>query len=78
MFTKAMVNNMEVTVLTQQYEIGTYFIINNEPSLQGSSPLKERDYHIKIRKKILNNNDILIDGTILDYKGKLKLNEFKT
>ena len=68
----------KVTHYTQQYDIGTYIIINHNPALQGGSTLKERDYHIKLRKTVLKANDLISSGTILSYKGKLPLNEFKT
>lgn len=76
MFTKALIKDKEYNIVTQQYITSTYIIINNDPQLQDGSRLKERDYHIKIRKKILKNNDKLIDGTIIKYKGKAKINTF--
>jgi len=77
MFTEIQNKDNSITsIVTQQYAVGTYIIINNNPTLQGSSPKKERDYHIYLRRKVLKNKDLIINGTILDYNGKLPLNDF--
>lgn len=65
-----------ITHVTQQYKVGTYIIINNDPALQGTSAFKERDYHITLRKKVLKGGDLITNGTLLDYKGKVPINEF--
>jgi len=65
-----------ITHVTKQYQVGTYIIINNDPALQGGSTLKERDYHISLRERVLKGGDYITNGTILDYKGKTPINEF--
>jgi len=79
MYTKIQITNTKKihTFVTKQYEVGTYVIIDNDPALQGGVTIKERDYHIKIRKETLKNKDSIIDGTILDYNGKFPINDFK-
>jgi len=79
MYTKIQITNTKKihTFATQQYEVGTYVIIDSNPALQSGVTIKERDYHIKIRRKVLKNKDSIIDGTILDYNGKLLINDFK-
>lgn len=78
MFTKIYNNktNKEISIVTQQYEIGTYIIINNDPMLQGTTILKEEQYHKKIRISAIKNNDIIISGSILNCKSKYKINNF--
>lgn len=67
----------ELNVVTKQYEIGLYIIINNNPALQGSSLLKEEAYHKRLRIKVIKSGDTLVDGTIIPYKGrKYNINNF--
>ena len=65
--------------VSQQYEVGTYFIINNNSKLQGTSSLKEEDFHKKVRKSFLKTGGILLDGTYIEVKRKSKydINDFK-
>lgn len=44
-------DNKEHNIVTQNYEIGTYFIIDSNPSEQGGSELSEIEIHKKIREK---------------------------
>lgn len=63
---------------TQQYEIGTYVIINNNTKYQGAVDKKEIDYHISIRKKCIKKGGYIIEGNIIEnYKGKFPINNFK-
>jgi hypothetical protein len=62
--------------VTQQYEIGTYFIVNSNPRYQGYYPGKERDYHIKVRKKAVEHGNDIIAGNYIHYKGKTNINPF--
>lgn len=77
MFTILEIDNKEVSFVTQQYEMGTYFIINNDPSMQGGSKKKEKDYHISIRRKAIKSNINILRGTIFDHNGKIEVNKFK-
>lgn len=63
--------------VTQQYEVGTYIIIDNNPRLQGAVTTKETQYHIALRKKVLKSDAVeLSGGTLIDYSGKEPINEF--
>lgn len=67
----------ELNFVTQQYELGLYIIVNNDPALQGSSLLKEEIYHKQLRIKAIKAGDTLVDGTIIPYKGrKYNINNF--
>lgn len=78
MYTKIEINGTIIEHVTQQYTIGTYIIINNDPSLQGSSQLTEEKYHLQLRKKVIKDKDAkLIGGTILNYTGELPINNFE-
>ena len=68
------------THTTEQYEIGTYLIINNDASRQGSVGVKEPAYHLSLRKKVLKAKDKgvkLTGGSILSYSGKEPVNTFE-
>lgn len=67
------------TVITQQYEVGTYFIVNGNSELQGFSELTEEEFHKKLRKDILKRGDILLAGNLilLHRKSKYNINDFK-
>jgi hypothetical protein len=64
----------ETNIVTQEYEVGTYIIINNDPSLQSGSVLKEIPYHIKIRKAALKQGASIISGTYIPGKFKQNIN----
>ena len=78
MFTKIKTKEgKELNFVTQQYGLGLYIIVNNNPSLQDSSLLKEEAYHKQLRIKAIKSGDTLIDGTIISYKGrKYNINNF--
>ena len=65
-------------IVTQQHEVDTYMIINNDPSLQGGSNDNEEIVHKKIRIKAIKLGNIITGGTILSCKSKYAINEFKT
>jgi len=66
MFTVLKTKNGDLlNFVTQQYEIGTYIIINNDPSMQGGTLLKEVDYHKKLRRNAIKSGDIIEDGTFI-------------
>lgn len=78
MWTK--LNDPEYGVLdinTQQYETGTYVIINNDPSKQFNSLLYENEYHVGIRLRCLANGGTILNGSIVEYSGEQNLNDFK-
>lgn len=62
---------------TQQYESGTYVIINNNPSKQFGSLLYENEYHVGIRLRCLANGGTILNGSIVEYSGEQNLNDFK-
>lgn len=66
-----------LNVTTQQYIVGTYVIINNDPSQQFGINESEEKFHLSIRKKCLKSGDKLVGGSILDYNGKLPINKFE-
>lgn len=64
-------------VTTQQYQIGTYVIFDNDPSTQCATTLKESLFHKKLREKILDDNGTLLAGSIIDIESDKSINEFK-
>lgn len=68
------VDGSKNTIVTKQYEVGTYVIINNDPSLQFNVDKKEEDYHFSIRKKALKEGAKIIGGTIINRRSKYKIN----
>lgn len=79
MYTKIKTNEGNVlTFLTQQYEIGTYCIINNDPSQQFGVDKKEDIFHKEIRIKCIKSGDKLIGGSTLELKSKFPINKFET
>ena len=66
-----------LNVTTQQYIVGTYVIVNNDPSQQFGVNEPEEKFHLKLRKRCLNSGDKLVGGSILDYNGKLPINKFE-
>lgn len=68
-----------IEFVTQQYETGTYLIINKDPSQQTVLETKEKDFHIDVRRTAIEENDMIIAGTILTGKMKDidKLNNFE-
>lgn len=78
MYTKIKTKDGQIlNVTTQQYIVGTYVIINNDPSKQFGVNEPEEKFHLKVRKKSLKLGDKLIGGSILDYNGKLPINKFE-
>lgn len=80
MFTKIKtVEGIKIFFRTQQYESGVYVIVNDEPFNQWvERNISERDWHIKLRRKYIKNNGIILDGTkIENYKGRYKINKFQ-
>lgn len=69
-------NGIVFDVVTQQYSVGTYIIINSDPASQGVINIPEEKYHIKLRKKCIKNGGTLIGGNILNYKGDCNINVF--
>lgn len=67
------------SVVSQQYQVGTYFIVNNDSRLQGGSDLKEEDFHKDLRKNLLKSGKTLLDGSyiVVEKKGKYDINNFK-
>ena len=43
-------DNKEHTIVTQQYEVGLYVIVDNDPSQQGGSDIEEKEYHKMLRE----------------------------
>jgi hypothetical protein len=77
MFTKILTKDgKELNVVTQQYLVGTYVIINNDPSMQYGVDKKEYEYHKKLRITCIKGGDTLVDGSILDVKSKFPINTF--
>lgn len=58
-------NGDETSIVTQQYEIGTYFIINNDSARQGGSHLDEKEFHEMIRKNAEEEGCTNITGSKL-------------
>lgn len=78
MYTKIETKDKEIIIyITQQYSLGTYFIINNNPSLQGNSKDTEEIFHKKLRINTINNNGTILNGTIISCKSKYLINDFK-
>lgn len=77
MYTKILTKEgKELNVVTQQYSVGTYVIINNDPSMQFGVDKKEDEYHKKLRITCIKGGDTLIGGSILDVKSKFPINTF--
>lgn len=49
---------------TQQYKIGTYCIINNDPSQQFGVSMDEIKFHKKIQRQAKKNNDEIIETSV--------------
>lgn len=43
-------HNKEHTIITQQYQVGLYVIINSDSAQQGGSDLEEKEYHKMLRE----------------------------
>lgn len=41
----------EHSVVTQQYQVGLYVIIDSDPSQQGGVDMEEKEYHEMLRKE---------------------------
>ena len=71
MYTKIRTKNGdELNVTTQQYIVGTYVIINNDPACQFGVKTEENKYHLDIRKRALKNGDTISGGSIIMIEGK--------
>lgn len=66
-----------LTINTQQYESGTYVIVNGDPSKQFCSPLYENEYHVGIRLRCISTGGTILNGSIVEYSGERNLNDFK-
>jgi hypothetical protein len=66
-----------LTFTTQQYDIGTYVIINGDPAKQFASKLNENEYHCKIRLRCLKRGGKILNGDFVKYKGKAALNKLE-
>jgi len=66
----------EINITTQQYVVGLYVIINNDPSQQFGVNTDETKYHKDIRIKCIKNGDTLVGGSVLDVKSKFPINTF--
>ena len=73
---KDVANNKELTFVTQQYEIGTYCIINNDPSQQFGLDVKEEIFHKDLRIDVIKNGDQILKGSFLNVKTKYPINIF--
>ena len=77
MFTKILTKEgMELNFVTQQYNVGTYVIINNDPSMQFGVDKKEDVYHKEIRIQCIKGGDTLVGGSLLTLKTKYPINTF--
>ena len=54
----------EISFTTQQYQVGLYVIINNDPSMQMTSNLSDDNYHKKIVKQAKKNGDEIIVSSV--------------
>jgi hypothetical protein len=69
----------EFIFLTQQYEVGTYCIVNSDPSQQFGVQVKEEKFHADLRKKAIKHGDKVLAGSILPApkKSKYDINKFE-
>ena len=76
MITLYKIDDLNHSFITQQYEVGVYGIIDNNPVLQMSFINKqEREVHIKLRKNIIKHKGTILTGsTFINYKGKININ----
>lgn len=77
MYTKFRLKNGYIHVVnTQQYQVGTYFIFDNNPNNQGSTNDDEQLFHKNIREKVLSDGGIILEGNILDKYKDSNVNNF--
>lgn len=79
MFTKIKTESGTELHTTQQYAMGTYLIIDNDPNFQCMLTCDEIAYHIKLRQKVLKDKKgaSIINGIIIEsYRGKYSINSF--
>jgi hypothetical protein len=77
MYTTIVTNEgQEIKVVSQQYEVGLYVILNNDPANQFGVNKKEDLYHKDIRIKTLKMGGKIIGGTTLDVRSKYPINTF--
>ena len=50
MMTTYIVDDKKHKIVTQQYEIGMYYIVDNDPAKQGGFNCKEIDFHKSLRR----------------------------
>lgn len=56
LYTKIIAKDGSITTInTQEYAIGTYVIINNDPAIQFGIEESEIDYHTRIRECAIKN-----------------------
>lgn len=67
-----------ITFRTQQYSIGTYIIINDDPSHQGCLDVGENMLHIRIRSRHKElGSEIIFETPIDEEKLKQEKKSFK-
>jgi hypothetical protein len=54
----------KINFTTQQYEVGTYCIINNDPSQQFGIDENEIKFHKKIQKQAKKNGDVILETSV--------------
>lgn len=42
--------NKEHTIVTQQYQVGLYIIVDSDPAQQGCIDIEEKEYHKMLRE----------------------------
>lgn len=50
-------DNKEHTIVTQQYQVGLYVIIDHDPAQQFGLDIEEKEYHRKLREEYNYNLD---------------------
>lgn len=78
MYTKIKTKDGIRDIVSREFEFGTYYIINNNPSLQGGVNDKEEMFHKKVRIKAIKDENIILDGTILTCRSKYPINKFNS
>lgn len=76
MFTNIYNGKTVDTIVTQQYEVGVYIIINNNPAMQGGSSLPEETVHKNLRIAAIKRKHVIVGGTILKCRSNYPINVF--
>lgn len=50
-------DNEEHEIVTQQYQVGLYVIIDHDPAQQFGLDIEEKEYHRKLREEYNYNSD---------------------